>query len=263
MKKLLMILLSVMMLSVAGCNTTKEVANVDNSGYEETVETEETTEEEADIDMVVVDDEDKETEPSEIPAPTDEQEEEVEPSEAPEEEAEPTTGSIEEVTLTPTEEPKPTPAPTEKPTPAPTEEPTPEPTPAPTEEPTPEPESTFVAYNPNRVVSLAIAKCQAGGMITTQDNLANALAEGRITQAEYDEYYPYDGMENSYYSVFVETDLSIASTISGTPLTSEDAIAQHIAEMLLLEQDPVFNIIYAGVYTSDNGNQFYEFRCLR
>lgn len=254
-----------MILSVAGCNNTKEVADVESSGYEETVETEETTEE-ADSDMVVVDDEDKETEPSETPAPTDEQEEEVEPSEAPEEEAEPTTGSTEEVTPTPTEEPKPTPAPTEKPTPAPTEEPTPEPTPAPTEEPTPEPtpepESTFVAYDPNRVVSLAIAKCQTGGMITTQDNLANALAEGRITQAEYDEYYPYDGMENSYYSVFVETDLSIASTISGTPLTSEDAIATHIANMLLLENGKVFNIIYAGVYNS-GGTDFYEFRCLR
>ncbi|MBQ9142530.1 MAG: hypothetical protein IJX63_12210 [Lachnospiraceae bacterium] len=258
MKKLLMILLSVIILSVAGCNTTKDVADVDNSGYEETIETEETTEEEADSDMVVFGDEDKETEPSETPAPTDEQEEEVEPSEASEEEAEPTTGSTEEVTPTPTEEPKPTPEPTEEPIP----EPTPVPTEESTPEPTPEPESTFVAYDPNSVVSLAIAKCQAGGMITTQDNLANALAEGRITQAEYDEYYPYDGLESSYYSVFIETDLSKASTISGQPLTSEDAIATHIANMLLLENGKVFNIIYAGVYSS-GGTDFYEFRCLR
>ena len=265
MKKIFIILLSVMMLSVAGCNTTKEVADVDSSSYEETVETEETTED-ADSDMVMVDDEDKETEPNDTPAPTDEQEEEVDPSEAPKEEAELTTGSTEEATPTPTEEPKPTPAPTEEstpePTPAPTEEPIPEPTPVPTEEPTPEPESNFVAYDPNSVVSLAIAKCQAGGMITTQDNLANALAEGRITQAEYDEYYPYDGLESSYYSVFIETDLSKASTISGQPLTSEDAIATHIANMLLLENGKVFNIIYAGVYNS-GGTDFYEFRCLR
>ena len=257
MKKLFMILLSVMMLSIVGCNTTKDVADVENSDYEETVETEETTEE-ADSDMVVADDEDKETEPSETPAPTDEQEEEVEPSEVPKEDAEQTpestTAPTEEATPTPTEEPKPTLEPTE--------EPIPEPTPVPTEEPTPEPESTFVAYDPNSVVNLAIAKCQAGGMITTQDNLANALAEGRITQAEYDEYYPYDGLESSYYSVFIETDLSKASTISGQPLTSEDAIATHIANMLLLENGKVFNIIYAGVYNS-GGTDFYEFRCLR
>ena len=99
-------------------------------------------------------------------------------------------------------------------------------------------------------------------MITTQDNLANALAEGRITQEEYNEYYPYDGLEGSYYSVFVETDLNIASKIDGTPLRSEDAIATYIANMLLLEQSPVFNIVYAGVYSS-NGTDYYEFRCLR
>ena len=99
-------------------------------------------------------------------------------------------------------------------------------------------------------------------MITTQDNLANALAEGRITQEEYDEYYPYDGLENSYYSVFVETDLNIAGTISGQPLRSEDAIATYIANMLLLENGQVFNIVYAGVY-NNNGTEFYEFRCLR
>ena len=65
-------------------------------------------------------------------------------------------------------------------------------------------------------------------MITTQDNLANALAEGRITQEEYNEYYPYDGLENSYYSVFVETDLNTAGTTSGQPLRSEDAIASEV-----------------------------------
>ena len=125
-----------------------------------------------------------------------------------------------------------------------------------------EPEYTPAGYNPNNVVALAIAKCQAGGMITTQDNLANALAEGRITQEEYNEYYPYDGLENSYYSVFVETDLNKASTTSGQPLRSEDAIATYIADMLLLESNPVFNVVYVGVY-SQNGTDYYEFRCLR
>ena len=94
------------------------------------------------------------------------------------------------------------------------------------------------------------------------NNLANALAEGRITQEEYNEYYPYDGLENSYYSVFVETDLNTAGTTSGQPLRSEDAIATYIADMLLLESNPVFNIVYAGDH-SKGGTDFYEFRCLR
>ena len=126
-----------------------------------------------------------------------------------------------------------------------------------------EPETPSVAtYDPNQVRSLAISKCQAGGMITTEDNLAKNLAEGKITQEEYNAYYPLDGMENSYYSVFVETDLNQASTTSGRKLGSVDGIAQYIADMMLLEQDPVFNITYAGV-TTTGGTDFYEFRCHR
>ena len=84
----------------------------------------------------------------------------------------------------------------------------------------------------------------------------------RITQEEYNEYYPYDGMEGSYYSVFVETDLNKASTIEGQRLSSDDAIAGYIASMLLLETDPVFFISYDGVYTT-GGTDYYEFRCHR
>lgn len=91
------------------------------------------------------------------------------------------------------------------------------------------PQPASVAYSPQNVVSLATAKCQAGGMITTQQNLQNHLNDGSITQEEYNEYYPYDGMEGSYYSVFVETDLNKASTIDGQRLSSEDAIAEYIA----------------------------------
>lgn len=103
---------------------------------------------------------------------------------------------------------------------------------------------------------------RAGGMITTQQNLDNLLAAGKITQEEYNEYYPYDGMEQSYYSVFVETDLNTASTLSGKRLPTEDAIAEYIAGMLLLENDPVFYISYEGIYTT-GGTDFYEFRCHR
>ena len=119
---------------------------------------------------------------------------------------------------------------------------------------------TAVPYDPVSVCSRAVAKCQAGGMITTTDNLANLLAEGKITQEEYDSYYPYDGL--GYYSVFVETDLNKASTTSGRKLGSEEEIADYIAGMMLLETEPVFNIGYAGVYNL-NGTDFYEFRCYR
>ena len=124
------------------------------------------------------------------------------------------------------------------------------------------PQPASVAYSPQNVVSLATAKCQAGGMITTQQNLQNHLNDGSITQEEYNEYYPYDGMEGSYYSVFVETDLNKASTIDGQRLSSEDAIAEYIASMLLLETDPVFYISYEGIYTT-GGTDYYEFRCHR
>lgn len=123
-----------------------------------------------------------------------------------------------------------------------------------------EPAVTAVSYDPVSVCSKAVAKCQAGGMITTTDNLANLLSEGKITQEEYNSYYPYDGL--GYYSVFVETDLNKASTTSGRNLGSEDEIADYIAGMMLLETEPVFNIGYAGVYNL-NGTDFYEFRCYR
>ena len=86
------------------------------------------------------------------------------------------------------------------------------------------PQPASVAYSPQNVVSLATAKCQAGGMITTQQNLQNHLNDGSITQEEYNEYYPYDGMEGSYYSVFVETDLNKASgaELTGATLTVLD-----------------------------------------
>lgn len=263
MKRLCIILLSVMVFALAGCNSTnKEMTEAENS-YAETQETEETKEPvvadsgEEDIstdketELQDADNEDSEAEDSE----TSDKEETANQSNS---ESRNDSTSRRENTTASTEEREETQATVQAPEPEPTPESTPEPTPAP--EPTPT--YTPAAYSPGNVVSLAIAKCQAGGMITTQDNLANALAEGRITQEEYNEYYPYDGLESSYYSVFVETDLNTASTTSGQPLRSEDAIATYIADMLLLEQSPIFNVVYAGVY-SRNGTDFYEFRCLR
>ncbi len=257
MKKFIVFLLSVMVLSVIGCNSTENVATDTNAGYEETVETEESTEavpaETPKDDTTIAESEEvikEQTEATEQPVTDKEEAEQTSEAESGEQEEE--TKPIEE------RKPEPTTESVEEPAPKPTEEPTVEP-----EQPKePEPEPQAVGYNPSSVVAMAITKCQAGGMITTQDNLANALAEGRITQEEYNEYYPYDGLENSYYSVFVETDLNTAGTTSGQPLRSEDAIATYIADMLLLESSPVFNIVYAGVYNK-GGTDFYEFRCLR
>ena len=132
-----------------------------------------------------------------------------------------------------------------------------------TEPTTEEPEKeAFVAYDPNYVVALATEKTKAYGKILVWENLDRLLAEGSITREEYSEYYPYDGLENSYYSVFVETDLRKASTISGRRLVSEEEIADYIAEMLALEMGPYFAISYAGIYEGASGD-FYEFRCHR
>ena len=96
----------------------------------------------------------------------------------------------------------------------------------PAEEVTEEPEEeAFVAYDPNYVVALATEKTKAYGKILVWENLDRLLAEGSITKEEYNEYYPYDGLENSYYSVFVETDLSKDSTTSGRMLVSEEGTA--------------------------------------
>lgn len=133
----------------------------------------------------------------------------------------------------------------------------------PAEKVTEEPEEeAFVAYDPNYVVALATEKTKMYGKILVWENLDRLLAEGSITKEEYNEYYPYDGLENSYYSAFVETDLSKASTTSGRMLVSEEGIADYIAEMLALETGPYFAISYAGIYEGTSGD-FYEFRCYR
>lgn len=138
----------------------------------------------------------------------------------------------------------------------------PKPEEKPEEKPEPKPEPQAVSYSPEKVVSLAISKCQAGGMVTTEQHLKDNLNAGKITQEEYDEYYPLDGLEDSYYSVFVNVDLNKAATTSGRTLGSEEEIAQYIADMLLLESDSVFNIRYTGT-TKTSGETFYEFRCYR
>ena len=88
------------------------------------------------------------------------------------------------------------------------------------------------------------------------------MDQGKITKEEYNEYYPLDGLEDSYYSVFVNIDLNKAATTSGRLLGSEEGIADYIAGMLLLESNPIFNIRNVGTYKT-GGETFYEFRCYR
>lgn len=100
-------------------------------------------------------------------------------------------------------------------------------------------------------------------MITTVQNLKRNLKKGKITQEEYLEYYPLDGLEDSYYSVFVNADLRKARTTSGRRLTSTKRIVDYLAGMMLLEEEEVFYIRYSGVYKNSSGQRFYEFRCYR
>lgn len=122
-------------------------------------------------------------------------------------------------------------------------------------------ETQVISYSPQNVVALATAKTKAAGKILLTDNLDNLLASGQISQEEYNEYYPYDGA--GYYSVFVDTNMAEARSVSGTTsFHSEDEIAQYIADMLVLENGPYFLIEYAGTYDY-YGKQCYEFRCYR
>lgn len=128
-------------------------------------------------------------------------------------------------------------------------------------EPTPQPEPQVINYSPQNVVLLATDKTRAAGKVLLTENLDNLLASGQISQAEYNEYYPYDGA--GYYSVFVDTNMAEARSISGTTsFNSEDEIAQYISDMLILENGPYFLIEYAGTYDY-YGKQCYEFRCYR
>lgn len=166
-----------------------------------------------------------------------------------------------EVTKSPTKKPEATRAVTKKPEATKTPTKKPAATKKPVSESTKTPQKAK-EYDPYKIVKLVAEKCEANGMITTERNLDNLLREGKITKEEYDEYYPLDGLEGSYFSVFMETDLNKASTTSGRLLKSEEGIVDYISALLLLEKDPVFNITYAGTYKT-NSEVFYEFRCHR
>ena len=268
MKKRLFLILSVTIMLAAGCgNKDNVVPDMETEATETVIDTEELDmaedKEAPAADQAENGDTEKEHTEKETAKETEQEEGDKEAEETPEpksasqlgqkQETEPAQGSTD---VPKQEEPKQEEAKPEETKPEETKQEETKP-----EEPKPQEQTvTAVSYDPVSVCSKAVAKCQAGGMITTTDNLANLLSEGKITQEEYNSYYPYDGL--GYYSVFVETDLNRASTTSGRNLGSEDEIADYIAGMMLLETEPVFNIGYAGVYNL-NGTDFYEFRCYR
>ena len=258
MKKLMMILITIAILGLTGCTTdvkdainnskdvvAKQTEESTEIKTEATTECKEQTTEKAREEKNTSDDKKRNSRMSVSTEATTENKNKTETS---------VQVKTEKATETVTE------VPTETRTETATEAPTESCTEAETEAATEAPAPAEVSYSPGNVVSLATSKCQAGGMIKTTDNLANLLAQGQITEGEYNEYYPYDGL--GYYSVFVETDLNKAATTSGRLLGSEDAIATYIADMLLLESNPYFLIEYGGV-TNSGGQDFYEFRCYR
>ncbi len=258
MKKLMMILITIAILGLTGCTTdvkdainnskdvvAKQTEESTEIKTEATTECKEQTTEKAREEKNTSDDKKRNSRMSVSTEATTENKNKTETS---------VQVKTEKATETVTE------VPTETRTETATEAPTESCTEAETEAATEAPAPAEVSYSPGNVVSLATSKCQAGGMIKTTDNLANLLAQGQITEDEYNEYYPYDGL--GYYSVFVETDLNKAATTSGRLLGSEDAIATYIADMLLLESNPYFLIEFGGV-TNSGGQDFYEFRCYR
>lgn len=114
----------------------------------------------------------------------------------------------------------------------------------------------LMLYSAIRISDIADRRVREIRSIETFDKQNQLITDNSCVQGGV------DGLEDSYYSVFVNTDLNKAATTSGRALGSEEAIAQHIADMLLLESDSVFNIRYTGT-TKTSGETFYEFRCYR
>lgn len=248
MRRLLLIILSILMISFTGCgksnNNEKTNEVVTTSAETSTAPTTKATEK-----MTVEPTETSTDTPTSTTVPT----EMV------------TVAPTQPVTKEPTSSPTPVPTqvqtqePTQKPTQVPTQKPTQQVTEAPTPAPT-QAQSDFVAYSPDKVVKLATQKTKDKVKTYIPDDMKKRLREGTITQAEYDEYYPYAGA--GYYSVFVETNLNEASDITGWKLGTVDGIAEYIAGMLALETGPYFYIEYSGT-TNLDGTDFYEFRCYR
>lgn len=138
-----------------------------------------------------------------------------------------------------------------------TTEPDTKPEPEPQQPSQPEP----VSYSPQRVVQLATEKTKAAGKIYIPDDLDRMLAEGTITQEDYNDCYPTDGA--GYLEFYVATDLNEARDVSGTvKFNSEDDIAANIAGMYSSLPQQYFYIEYHGTVMYGD-KECYVFYCYR
>lgn len=118
-----------------------------------------------------------------------------------------------------------------------------------------------VSYSPDRVVQLATEKTKANGKIYIPDDLNRMLAEGTLSQEDYNACYPTDGA--GYLEYYVATDLNEARDVSGTVnFNSEDDIAANIAGMYNSLPQQYFYIEYHGTVTY-GGKECYVFYCYR
>lgn len=138
-----------------------------------------------------------------------------------------------------------------------TTEPDTKPEPEPQQPSQPEP----VSYSPQRVVQLATEKTKAAGKIYIPDDLDRMLAEGTITQEDYNDCYPTDGA--GYLEFYVATDLNEARDVSGTvKFNSEDDIAANIAGMYSSLPQQYFYMEYHGTVMYGD-KECYVFYCYR
>lgn len=118
-----------------------------------------------------------------------------------------------------------------------------------------------VSYSPERVVQLATEKTKADGKIYIPDDLDRMLAEGLLTQEDYNACYPTDGA--GYLEFYVAADLNEARDVSGTvKFNSEDDIAANIAGMYHSLPQQYFYIEYHGTVMY-GGKECYVFYCYR
>ena len=121
-------------------------------------------------------------------------------------------------------------------------------------------QQTFISYSPENVCNLATQKVLASGCgkITIKQAMDQRLAEGKITKEQYNSFMPYGGA--GYMSFYIETNLVEASGLGGTPLHSEDAVAEYIAEQIIVAINRPYFLVECAGTIQYHGTQMYEFR---
>lgn len=118
-----------------------------------------------------------------------------------------------------------------------------------------------VHYSPQRVVQLAVKKTKTYDKVYIPDSLNHMLAEGMISQKDYNAYYPTDVA--GYIEFYVASDMNEARDVSGTiKFNSKDDIAENIAGMYNALTKQYFYIEYHGTVVYGD-RECYVFYCYR